>query len=245
MSHRNKLENIFTNQDFSPESSTSTLVYDYAKAMSEIEKCVVVVSDLHSEISRIFNGKYASMMGLSLNSTESSIWEKEILNNIPETEREEKYLAELRFYNFLLQLPHSRRSDYYLASHLRYRAYDNHLIEILHRMYYWYDDNSSAIRYGICLYSPLVFCLPAKSMAINTLTGEWTELSSASDTNILSAREKQVLTLIDRGLTSNAIADKLCVSKNTVSRHRQQIIAKLQVKNSTEACRLASKLHII
>ncbi len=76
MSPRNKLENIFTNQDFSPESSTSTLVYDYARAMSQIEKRVVVVSDLHFAISLLFNGKYASMMGLSLTSTESSIWEK-------------------------------------------------------------------------------------------------------------------------------------------------------------------------
>lgn len=245
MSHRYKLDNLFSNQDYSLQSSATTLVYDYAKAIAEMEKCVVVVSDLHSDASRIFNGAFASVMGLSLNSSENSIWEKEILSKIPETEREEKYLAELRFYNFLLQLPYSRRSEYYLASHLRYCTHGNHLIDILHRMYYWYDDNSSAIRYGICLYSPLTFSLPAKSMAINTLSGEWIELSPASDKNILSAREKQVLTLIDRGLTSNDIADKLCVSKNTISRHRQQIIAKLQVKNSTEACRLASKLHII
>ena len=35
------------------------------------------------------------------------------------------------------------------------------------------------------------------------------------------------------------------ISVNTVSRHRQEILAKLQVKNSIEACRVAQDLGLI
>ncbi|MFG6381685.1 MAG: helix-turn-helix transcriptional regulator, partial [Muribaculum sp.] len=71
------------------------------------------------------------------------------------------------------------------------------------------------------------------------------ELTSAADASILSRREKQVLTLIDSGKRSYEIAEILSISKNTVSRHRQEILAKLQVKNSMEACRIAKAMKII
>ena len=71
------------------------------------------------------------------------------------------------------------------------------------------------------------------------------ELSSASDKSILSKREKQVLSLIETGVTSQEIADRLCISKHTVSRHRQEILAKLQAKNSTAAIRIAKQLNLL
>ena len=37
----------------------------------------------------------------------------------------------------------------------------------------------------------------------------------------------------------------LAISPNTVSRHRQEILGKLQVKNSIEACRIARDLELI
>ncbi|WP_308550479.1 LuxR C-terminal-related transcriptional regulator [uncultured Parabacteroides sp.] len=72
-----------------------------------------------------------------------------------------------------------------------------------------------------------------------------TELDKQNSTSILSVREKQVLNLIDKGLTSKKIAETLSISINTVSRHRQEILGKLQVKNSIEACRVAKDLKLI
>ena len=37
----------------------------------------------------------------------------------------------------------------------------------------------------------------------------------------------------------------LSISIHTVSRHRQEILGKLQVKNSIEACRLAKNLRLL
>ena len=71
------------------------------------------------------------------------------------------------------------------------------------------------------------------------------ELDKENNTKILSARETQVLKLIDKGLTSKDIAETLSISRNTVSRHRQEILGKLQVRNSIEACRIAKDLKLI
>lgn len=46
-------------------------------------------------------------------------------------------------------------------------------------------------------------------------------------------------------LTSKEIAETLSISINTVSRQRQEILGKLQVKNSIEACRIAKDLKLI
>ena len=50
---------------------------------------------------------------------------------------------------------------------------------------------------------------------------------------------------IDKGLMSKEISGRLSISINTVSRHRQEILGKLQVKNSIEACRIAKDLKLI
>ena len=71
------------------------------------------------------------------------------------------------------------------------------------------------------------------------------ELESNQDSGILSEREKQILRLIDQGMMSRDIAETLCISIHTVSRHRQEILGKLQVRNSIEACRIARDLKII
>ena len=82
-------------------------------------------------------------------------------------------------------------------------------------------------------------------MIINSVNGQMIELDKQDNTKVLSVRERQVLTLIDRGQTSKQIADMLSMSINTVSRHRQEILAKLRVKNSIEACRVAKDLKVI
>lgn len=47
----------------------------------------------------------------------------------------------------------------------------------------------------------------------------------------LTQREKDVLKLIVKELTSHEIADQLCISFHTVETHRKNLISKLQVKN--------------
>lgn len=46
-------------------------------------------------------------------------------------------------------------------------------------------------------------------------------------------------------MSSKMIASKLDISKNTVDRHRQNIINKMKVSNMTEACNKAKQLLLV
>ncbi len=245
MSHLRKIDSILKSQQFSATDSDDSHVEGFAAGMAALENCVVVVSDLKHGTSRIYSGAFGHSLGLQNYREENSIWEKEILALMDAEEQEEKYLAEMRFFNYLHHLPKKNRPLYYLLTRLRFKTSAHGCIDVLHRMYYSYEADGETVRYGICVYSPLSIDIAARSMTVNTVTGQTETLTSASDSKILSARESQILSMIDRGLTSSQIADELGISRYTVSRHRQEVIARLQVKNSTEACRIARQLKII
>ncbi|HEV2358701.1 MAG TPA: response regulator transcription factor [bacterium] len=61
----------------------------------------------------------------------------------------------------------------------------------------------------------------------------------------LTAREREVLTLIAEGLTGKAIAEQLCLSPNTVERHRTNIMNKLGLHNRAELVRFAIRERLI
>jgi DNA-binding CsgD family transcriptional regulator len=61
----------------------------------------------------------------------------------------------------------------------------------------------------------------------------------------LTKQEKRILKLIEQGKTSLNIAKELNISKSTVDTHRQNIIKKLEVKNSTAAVKKAFEFGIL
>jgi two-component system, NarL family, nitrate/nitrite response regulator NarL len=57
----------------------------------------------------------------------------------------------------------------------------------------------------------------------------------------LSAREKEILSLIVKEFTSEEIADKLCISKKTVDNHRANILEKSNCKSTVGLVKFAIK----
>ena len=239
--HFEKLDNLLREQALDEVSHKDISIYQYAEILARIENALVVVSDLTKGTSRLFSGTFAKRLGIDGYSSGNSIWEKEILELMTEQEQEEKFIAELRFFHYLRRLPKQMRQEYYLVSKLRFKD----SLDVLHRMYYIHDENMETVMYAICIYSPMIFDYTGKSFAVNATTGIKEELTSTANDAIISRRERQILQLIAYGKKSVEIADVLNISKNTVSRHRQEILAKLHVKNSIEACRLAKSMGVI
>lgn len=76
----------------------------------------------------------------------------------------------------------------------------------------------------------------------NTYFDKKIELSSESKNSsesLLSAREREILQLVSKGLTSHQIADKLFIGKSTVDTHRKNMIRKLGLSGAGELLRYA------
>ncbi len=59
-----------------------------------------------------------------------------------------------------------------------------------------------------------------------------------ADLNILSARQREILKLVDDGLTNSQIAKKLFLTESTVKQHLRSAYKALGVSNRTEAARI-------
>lgn len=63
--------------------------------------------------------------------------------------------------------------------------------------------------------------------------------------NVLSNKETEVLGLIAKGLTTKEIATKLFVSSRTIETHRANVLKKLEVKNTAELIKKATKMNLV
>jgi len=76
--------------------------------------------------------------------------------------------------------------------------------------------------------------------ALSSLTTQ-----ESTETEALTERERQVLTLIARGATTRAIAKELGLSAKTVESHRGRIMQKLHVHRAAELIRYAIRRQLI
>lgn len=244
-----KLNRALQGQDFpdgGPCPEALEQYRDIPVSYSLAENTVSVLSDMKSRESFICYGGFAKVLGLDRRGCPDkvySIWEKDILQLVHPDDLRSKYLHEMRFFQFIKRQPRSRRGDYYLAERLRMKDVSGNYVEAMHRLFY--PPYGVAVRLALCLYGPMVFRIPSDAVIVNSLSGQMETLERQDGPSILTDREIQILRLIDRGMMSKDIASLLSISINTVSRHRQEILSKLKVRNSIEACRVAKDLGLM
>lgn len=254
--HRKLLDKVFSAQNYAAHShdrsSLQQLSESYrvlAQGYAQVENAIAVLSDLKSRKSDVYYGGFSRMLRLGdcgKDTRLSTIWEEEIFRIVHPDDLQSKMLQELRFYQYVKQLPSGQCSRFYLAACLRMRSRTDAYLHALHRLYYIPLPGCDALWMALCLYTPLPASFPEGCFIVDSVTGQTTPLEAgASGMALLSDRERQVLVLIDRGLTSKQIAAQLSISQHTVSRHRQEILAKLRVRNSIEACRIAKQLKLL
>jgi len=71
------------------------------------------------------------------------------------------------------------------------------------------------------------------------------EPKHANELELLTEREIELLSHLADGATNNEIADTLHISPKTVSRHRENIMKKLNLRNRTELVKFAIRKGII
>lgn len=237
-------------QAFIPESCQPCIVEKgqrIASFYAHQENAIAVLSDLKSKCSYLYYGGISETLGLAPVGTVKvihSIWEEDIFSRIHPDDLLGKHILELEFFYRLRNRTPEERNHYYSSSCLRIRHPKGAYVMIRHRMFYLVSDPNGSIRLALCLYSfPEDISRPENSenLIINSLTGEILRPDKQKNYALLSAREKEILGWISQGKTSKEIAEQLFISIHTVNRHRQNILEKLGVKNSMEACRLVHK----
>ena len=217
-----------------------------AQSYSICENSIAVLSNLRTGKSHIFFGKSCKILGLGKSNTiqtVDSVWEEEIYNRIHPDDWKKRCLQELTFFRKVSSSHSKDIFSWYLENTIRMCDKEGEYHYWKHRIFYFSGDGQQGISYSLCLYN-LTSEDSEAAYLINTMTGE-KKILLTDGNQLLSAREKIILQMIQNGKSSKMIADRLEISKHTVDRHRQNIIAKLQVNNTTEACHKAKRLGLI
>ncbi len=83
------------------------------------------------------------------------------------------------------------------------------------------------------------------SSEANTKLLQHYHLSKHNETPILTRREKEILLLLNEGLSGPEIAEKLILSPLTIETHRKNMMQKLNVKNTQQLLLVSRKMKLI
>lgn len=156
-----------------------------------------------------------------------------------------------QFFDLFLQIKYEDRQNiehYKMIMDYRTKQKDNSYVRVIeqHKLLEFDDRDNIWLSLSILDLSPdQDISSLCRYRIINSKTGELYHFPNQIKENSLSTREQEVLALLARGLISKQIADQLFISVNTVNTHRQRIIEKLSVSNTTEAVQYVSKLGLI
>lgn len=215
-----------------------------------IEQCVAVLSDFQANCSYIYSGSFGKIFGLPAeNSVIDSAFEECIFSKINPDDVIERHILELNYFQYLKTLSPNDYHKYSTFSRIRTQNIQD-CSHINHRTIYLKTLSNGSVWLALCLYAPSTDVQSRSGIdgkIINIQTGEIIQEEKYKNKakTILSKRELEVLTFVAKGLKSEQIAMQINISVYTVRRHRQNIIEKMNVANTTEAVKTAFVMGII
>ena len=223
------------------------------QAYAEIDGAIVVLSDLVHLRSYICVGMLGAQFGFAPDVSGfthiNSIWEDDIYSRIHPDDLFQKYILELKYCHFLKNCASEERSRYSTYSRIRMMTTAGDYQYVSHSTVYRYDSSGETLLFGTCLYGVSLSQGEVDGIGgriLDKRTGLAVEYKRYNDcSDMLSSREKEVLSHIKMGHLSKEIADFLGISLNTVNRHRQNILHKIGVNNSFEAIKIAEVMDLI
>ena len=245
------INNLYLKQDLPIEECSAEILQqckEIARAYAINENAIVTLGDnIPPGRCYGFFGGLADVLGLHKEERVEvipSLYEYYVFNRANRDDLMMRHAHELAYVNVTKHLSVEQRRNYYLEDSMRVRDKDGVRRLIRHRLYAMAGTSGGGYWLNMCVYTICPDdCIIPK--IVNTLTGECRILTNEDYKGILSKREIELLHLINKGLLSKEIAAHLCISINTVHRHRQNILSKLKVDNAIEACRMARNMGLL
>lgn len=223
---------------------------DYCRMAEDFARIcggIAVISDFSRNCCYIYSGSFGKVFNLSQYAEIDSAFEDCIFSFIDQSDLIDRHILELRFFEFIKTLPIEARTEYIHSCRLNVTIGERQM-SIVHKTRYLNILPNGCITLGICTYVPFGDKRVGdfEGYIINLNTGETLDLGQVKgvDENILSSREREVLSLLSEGFGSKQIAEKLHISINTVYRHRQNILQHLNVVNTAEAVKIGLRMQL-
>lgn len=220
----------------------------FARTYADCENAIVALNNLRTGKCHIFIGKTAEALGIGKAGAYvlvDSVFEEEIISCINPEDLVRANLQELKFFSKMSTVQNATDGfPWYMEQIISMHDTTGRYFPIIHRIQYFPSDGKSGICYALCVYKFTSESFQHARM-VNKMTGEERRIENSDLHSLLTNREKEILQLIQKGHASKEIATIIGVSKHTIDRHRQNIIEKLQVSNTTEACFKSKRLGLI
>lgn len=251
-----EIDEVYATQSFTHETLDGRIVEQhrcFIRSLTKINGGCAVISDLSNRKSYVVVHPWAHFLGLTPEEAELSVIDSMdedcIYRRIHPEDLVEKRLLEYKFFQKTFSMSAEERLKYRGRCRLRmmneqgvYQYIDN-LVQIME------NTPLGNVWLIFCLYSLSADQRPDSGIyaTITHMEHGAVEILSLSEEHchILSEREKEILRCIRKGMSSKEIAASLYISVNTVNRHRQNILEKLSVGNSIEACRAAELMKLL
>lgn len=253
-SETNDLAGILLGQEFPSIVQKDLLLAEcklLADACVKLDDSVAVLSDFQENKSYIYVGQFGKLFGLTIGmDIADSAFEECIFSKVHPDDLIERHILELSYFEHQKQLPPDLRRHFSTCSRIRALNIHETYSYVTHRTIYLKNLSNDSIWLALCTYAPAADLHPRNGIdgkIINNQTGEVISFDNYKryGGDILSHREREVLSLVAQGMGSKQIAERLSIAVHTVRRHRQNIIGKMRVSNSAEAVRLAISMGII
>lgn len=154
-----------------------------------------------------------------------------------------------RTFDYVFKLPHNEQCDYKHIFEFRALGVSGEYIRVIcqYQMLKTGELEKPLLLLGVVDISPdQDLRAPIKFRLVNFKTGEIVNIPIIDNPEIsLTKREKEVLVMVNEGMLSKEISEKLFISIHTVNRHRQNILEKMHVYNLSEAISYAQKLGLL
>lgn len=218
-----------------------------ALIFSVLQNSTAVLIDLKSKEKYVYHGGLSLYFGFAeekTSSIQSSDRTDGILPLIHPDDLRTRHLLELKLFHFIKDKNPKERLDFHIILTVRVLNKDKQYIPIELKIFYASStDSIQLILYQYSFSSSVNH--PSAPTIINSSNGQILSDHNFNSKKILTKREIQILKEIAIGRASKEISQRLFISKNTVDRHRQNIMEKLRVKSALEACHIAGMMGII
>ncbi|MFP4091340.1 MAG: LuxR C-terminal-related transcriptional regulator [Cyclobacteriaceae bacterium] len=152
-------------------------------------------------------------------------------------------------WNLIMLQPEEYRKSYSLTIDYRLCHKDGYYLHFIAENKLLGRDSSDFNRFSLCTFYDITHWQKTTPSTLNLyynnkLIERW-YAGPTEGTSSISRREKEVIRLICQGQSSAQVADRLNISKNTVTTHRKAIMRKLGIKGMNALMRYALQHQLI